>query len=328
MAFVIPAYNEARFVSETLDRIHAAMDGGHAYEIVVVDHGSSDGTARLARRHGATVVVHESGTVAALRNVGVRHTSGEIIVFLDADVFVTPAWAQRFTATLAALEDRPRMLTGSWCGIPARPGWIERFWFAPLLHGHNTHINSGHLITTRAFFEELGGFAESLETGEDYDLSMRAIERGGEVVEDPRLAVEHMGYPRTVPEFVRREAWHGRGDFVSITMALRSKIAVATIAFVTLHIVLAGALAAGSAAAAAAAATAILALCLCASWLKYRGHGVRNIPINTVLYYLYFVGRSAALFGALLPGRGRKRQRSPLPQPAGAEAAPPDGHAP
>jgi len=57
LSVVIPAYNEARRLPPTLERVRAYLGGGPlAHEIVVVDDGSRDSTADVARAHGAVVV--------------------------------------------------------------------------------------------------------------------------------------------------------------------------------------------------------------------------------------------------------------------------------
>lgn len=85
VSIIIPAYNEEHGISSTLKEVSAAVSGLDA-EIIVVDDGSSDGTAELAERYATTVIKHpfNQGKGAAMRS-GYRGASGERLVFIDAD---------------------------------------------------------------------------------------------------------------------------------------------------------------------------------------------------------------------------------------------------
>lgn len=87
VSIVIPAYNEERSIARDLAQVRKSMEGYEGtWELVVVDDGSTDATAQLAREAGAVVVSHtvNRGTGAA-RKTGVRRARGEIVVMTDAD---------------------------------------------------------------------------------------------------------------------------------------------------------------------------------------------------------------------------------------------------
>ena len=98
VSIVIPARNEAASIGPLVARI---LSDGAIGEVVVVDDGSTDATARLAAEHGATVISHpySKGNGAAIKT-GARHAAGEILVFLDADGQHDPADIPRLLATL------------------------------------------------------------------------------------------------------------------------------------------------------------------------------------------------------------------------------------
>jgi glycosyltransferase involved in cell wall biosynthesis len=90
ISFVIPAHNEAALIGRTLAAVHdAARAVGEPYEAIVVDDASTDGTAALARSHGARVVAVHHRRIAATRNAGARASAGELLFFVDADTVVT-----------------------------------------------------------------------------------------------------------------------------------------------------------------------------------------------------------------------------------------------
>ena len=90
-SFVIPAYNEQALLPRTLSALNrAATETGEAFEVVVVDDASTDGTAAVAREHGANVISANCRQIAAARNAGAAMAVGEFLIFVDADTVVTP----------------------------------------------------------------------------------------------------------------------------------------------------------------------------------------------------------------------------------------------
>ncbi len=90
-AFVIPAHDEVGQLEATLTALHnaaGAVFGHDAYEVVVVDDTSTDGTGEFARSLGANVVRVEKRQIAAARNAGAAATKAPILVFVDADTCI------------------------------------------------------------------------------------------------------------------------------------------------------------------------------------------------------------------------------------------------
>jgi len=308
LSFVVPARNEAAHIPRTLASIHAFAPP-YSYEVIVVDNGSTDATAELARGAGATVLSSAGGTIAAVRNQGVAHARGQVLVFLDADVSLTADWQARLPHALALLDGARPAITGSHCGPPDDGGWIERNWFRQFaLEQGSTHLGTGHLLIRRDLFERLGGFDESLETGEDYEFCQRAVQAGAEIVNDPALRVVHHDFPKDLPAFVRREAWHGRGDLRSWRAFLNSKVAVGAAVFLFAHLLLLlGALLPGGGRVAAAGAALLLALLLASTWKKYRHAPWAARLVNAVLFYFYYLGRSLSFAHVLQRSAGRSK---------------------
>ena len=87
ISVVIPVYNEEKAIGDDLDTIIATMKrSGYTYEVIVVDDGSTDRTADIARAKGVKVIQHpiNRGTGAA-RRTGILQTRGEVIVMTDGD---------------------------------------------------------------------------------------------------------------------------------------------------------------------------------------------------------------------------------------------------
>jgi glycosyltransferase involved in cell wall biosynthesis len=309
VSFVVPAYNEARFLSRTVPTIRKYIPAPWRAEIIVVDNQSSDDSATVARAAGADLVLTCAGTVAALRNRGAAASHGRILVFLDADVFLTADWARAFPAVAADLDARPRQVTGSWVCVPDSPTFIERSWFAPQQGGAHSHINSGHMILRREAFNELGGFDERLRTGEDVEISRRAVDRGFAIEDRSALRVIHEGFPKTLWAFARREYWHGLGYYSSWRSFQGSRVTqIAQLIFASLLVALAGSIWSGSAGLLGVWVLATCCLLLALSARLFYGAGPWRVLANAGLYFIYMLARFLSLFGAWgwLPTRANR----------------------
>src|SRR5688500_14589745 len=103
LSFVVPAYNEEKYLPATLAAIHAAArEAGEPYEVVVADDNSSDRTADVAAEGGARVVTVHNRQIAATRNAGARATSGDMLIFVDADTTVNGPLVAEAAAAMRA----------------------------------------------------------------------------------------------------------------------------------------------------------------------------------------------------------------------------------
>lgn len=307
ISFVIPAFNEERYIANTLDSIHTALQGRWSYEILVIDNGSTDRTPELVRTGGGQVLVRKGGTIGSLRNFGAARAKGDVLVFLDADITLTAAWLSNFETVVALFRSLPRVLSGSMCSIPSSPTWLERMWYAPQVDESLSHLGSAHLIIRRDFFTEIGGFDETLETGEDYDFSVRVVRSQGAIHRLSPAVVEHHGFPKTLKQFAMREMWHGTGDSKSLKAVLRSRVATAALVFLGLHILLVISLGFGSVFGSVMAVSAIVLLCVAASLRSYRAQPFPLIVANSAIYYVYFGARGLSFFPLIAGRRAKSR---------------------
>jgi len=296
VSFVIPTRNEREHIGRAIDSIWQNVRG-ICFEIIVVDNGSSDETVSVASGKGARVLVHPSVTISALRNLGAAEAGGEILVFVDADVSLCPEWPIAFRKALHTLRKNPSIVTGSTYGLPENPSWVERCWYEPVLNRTRVnYINGGHLIVARDVFWRVGGFDETLETGEDYDFCQRARKAGILLVNNQALKVIHHGYPKTLKSFFLREKWHGRGDFHSPAALFKSRPALAALGHMCLLLtVLSFFLLEKNVGWILAYAGIMGAVCLAAS-VRRCGTFTRCIPTCTVLHWVYFAARGASFF--------------------------------
>src|SRR5258708_2014695 len=120
ISIIIPAYNEEALLGGTLRALGAATDVLNLpHEVIVVDDGSADRTAEIARAHGARVVAVSVRHIAAARNAGAKVATGNLLVFVDADTLVSPEVLQ---GAVAAVRAGAAGGGGRGRGGPGRPG--------------------------------------------------------------------------------------------------------------------------------------------------------------------------------------------------------------
>ncbi len=308
VSIVIPAYNEEQFLGELLHSIKQFLSID--VEIIVIDNGSTDRTREIASSNGCKVIELENKAYPSIvRNCGAANAGGNLLVFLDSDVLVTSDWCNQLVRISDKFRCDPHdFVTGCQYFISKDPSWIELHWFKPLRNLDAKYINGGNIITTKSVFQKLHGFDEHLETGEDVDFSERAKAQHIPLVFDDAWKVLHEGYPKTSINFIKREAWHGRGDFASLKSALRSRIAVVTIIFLLMHLLLLAGLFAylvrqstddSNMFVILSIVTAIAVLNFAVTKIRFRLTKIPNIFVTCLVNYLYFVGRSMALVSSI-----------------------------
>ena len=195
---VIPVWNGSAHLAKCLDALAASTRKPD--EIVVVDDGSDDHSAAVARAHGGKVVSVAGGPLgpATARNRGVSASSGEIIVFIDCDVAVHPE-------TLGLMEQQFLSnadlcgLFGSYDDRPTDTGLISGY--RNLLH-HHVHQRSKREASTfwsgcgairREAFQAAGGFDETYRWAsiEDIELGLRLRRAGHRLLLCPEIQATH-----------------------------------------------------------------------------------------------------------------------------------------
>ncbi|NCO36065.1 MAG: hypothetical protein AUJ92_00955 [Armatimonadetes bacterium CG2_30_59_28] len=200
---IIPAYNEATRIGATLSALTPLV---LIFESIVIDDGSSDDTTSVAEHHGASRVLRlerNSGKGAAL-NEGLKHATGDILLFLDADLgetageairLLTPVVGGKADMTIAVLP-RPAKKGGMGFVVRAARDGIERAtgrrFESPL---------SGQRALTRELMNSIGQVEERF--GVEVALTIDALRVGARVLEVP-AAFRHRETGRDLRSFVHR----------------------------------------------------------------------------------------------------------------------------
>jgi glycosyltransferase involved in cell wall biosynthesis len=166
ISFIVPAYNEETELPFTLRSIReAAENAGCDYEIVLVDDGSTDGTALIGRKFATQLVSINRRQIAAARNTGAKNAHGDIFIFVDADTRITPQHVSGVIQALAAGFAGG----GARLGIEREvPFWGEIFFRVFTAIYFSLNLGAGaFLFTTRGNFFATGGFDEKYFAGEE-----------------------------------------------------------------------------------------------------------------------------------------------------------------
>jgi cellulose synthase/poly-beta-1,6-N-acetylglucosamine synthase-like glycosyltransferase len=208
VAVIIPAYNEATFIGRTIVSIKAQDYPSDKVKIVVVDNGSTDGTADIAKKAGANVINFPKGKVGAVRNFGVENSQNDIVAFIDADCIAGPRW---LSEAVHLLEDPSIGAVGGIYLLSESPTWVEKAFvgFPDAKDMEADSLPGGSMIMRRDTFLTIGRFSETLSAAEDDEISKRIQSYGYRILTRRACAVIHLGYPKTLYGMFKKQLWHG-----------------------------------------------------------------------------------------------------------------------
>ncbi len=195
---IIPVYNGERFLAETLRSVFAQTLLPD--EIIVVDDGSTDGTAALVARLAATApapvryLYQENRGPAAARNTGIKQAQGATLAFLDADDLWTPEKQQTQMALLTATAE-VHIITG----LTQQFLDPEDSSVAQLTAQHpysDPHFQSK--LFRAELFERVGLLDESLRFGEDIDWLVRAVQCGARIRQHNAIVVRYRRHAQNI----------------------------------------------------------------------------------------------------------------------------------
>jgi len=196
VTMVVPARDAAATIGRCL---LAALDvrmqpGSPLARIILVDDGSRDGTADIAREIGVEVLGGTGRGAGAARNMGWRAATTDLVWFVDADCVPDP---DSLGALLPHLRDARVAGAGGTYGIGPGASLLQRLIHEEIKVRHARMPESVDFLATfdvlyrRGVLEDLHGFDERYLKGQDAEFAFRAIEAGHELRFEPRSVVEH-----------------------------------------------------------------------------------------------------------------------------------------
>ena len=209
VSVIVPVLDGESTIADGLDSILATDYPADRREILVIDNGSSDGTAALIRSRPVTYLREAKRGVSNARNRGIAESRGEILAFVDADCLVEPQWLtelvrpfedpavgsvggdlQHAPPTTAAERQAARML-GNW----------QRFAFTS---------NPAYPITANAAYrrdvlDRIGPFDPHMTRAQDVELGLRFQEHSGLRLAYAERATARHHHRSTQRDFFRQQ---------------------------------------------------------------------------------------------------------------------------
>ena len=212
VSVIIPTLNSEKYIRGCLRALVMQDYPSDQYEVIVVDNGSTDRTVQMAEEFPVTVLKNISGNISKLRNIGARSAIGDILAFIDSDCIAPLTW---LSDAADILEKENIKAAGCWYALPDHPTWVQKVWDLQMSDkrkgGAVKWVPSGNFFIRKDVFEEIGGFEESLQTGEDTNICQKISDKGYKIFSVPVLAVKHSGEAETVRQFFQKQKWHGIG---------------------------------------------------------------------------------------------------------------------
>ncbi len=226
ISIIIPAYNQGQYLSTA---VQSALDQTYSsIEVLIIDDGSTDNTAEIARCFQdprVRYIYQENRGLSGARNTGIRHATGEFLTYLDSDdlflpvkleilhnaLVANPTWG--FVAGQAIPIDEE--------GQPIGPKFDKSVPqdLTELLLGNPLHV--GSVLVHRVWQERAGFFDETLRSYEDWDMWLRLAVAGCEMgwVDEPvslyrfhRAQMTRDGRQMTTASFAVLDKFFTRAD--------------------------------------------------------------------------------------------------------------------
>ncbi len=237
VSIIIPTRNRAALVAGAIDSVLSQTR--QAFELIVVDDGSTDTTQEILRAYGsriACVRIEHAGPSAA-RNCGIAAAHADFIAFLDSDDRWLPRKLERQLEYHAAHADaavsqtrevwiRSGVRVNARAKHRMRSGWIYEYCLPLCI------VSPSSVMIHRRVFEHVGLFDESMPACEDYDLWLRIAPHYPIHLIDEELIIKYGGHPdqqsRCVPALDRLRIRAIRKSLDSATLNVVQRAAAAT----------------------------------------------------------------------------------------------------
>ena len=210
VSIIVPAKDEGDKIERCLRALQAQSTHRAHYEVILVDDGSTDQTAEVARSLDVQVLSQANRGPASARNAGAKQAEGEMLLFTDADCEAAPDFVEKMYQAL-----RDPLVAGAMGAYRSRqtkliPRFVQQeFAFKQKRMETLKTINAVHTYAAayrRDVFISNGGFDETypIPSNEDQEFSYRLVEAGHRLVYVPEAIVYHQHDPN-LRAYIRRK---------------------------------------------------------------------------------------------------------------------------
>ena len=215
ISIIIPAYNAEKTIGQCLKALLEQSFPADAYEVIVVDDGSTDKTGEIVRGYNVRYLRQDNRGPATARNKGAEEAKGDIILFTDSDCAPDKDWVKEMVGSfskpdVAAVKGVYKTEQKSLTARFAQIEFEERYEMLK-------NADSIDMIDTysagfrREIFFKAGGFDASFPSAnnEDTELSYRMSKLGFKMVFNPDAVVYHLNHPDSIMRYARLKFWRG-----------------------------------------------------------------------------------------------------------------------
>jgi glycosyltransferase involved in cell wall biosynthesis len=209
-SIIVITRNSARTLSTCLDSLVNQTFPSEQVELIVVDGGSTDGTVDFCGKYPVKIIKLSKWGIPYQRNIGVQHSRGEYVAFLDSDDVARPFWIEKTLQYFKNHNQEPIAAVG--CshtllnpqGDFVRIAWLEHAYRQKVVPEAVHHLGASGSVFKRSIIKEVGGFDNSLLTAEDMDLCSRIVRAGYLIYfqKEPLIEVE---YPDRLTSYLRKQ---------------------------------------------------------------------------------------------------------------------------
>lgn len=216
VSVVIPVYNDAKNLERCLRSLydHSRI----SFETVVVDDGSEDNPADIARKFPCQLLRFETNRGQAYaRNRGVEASHSRLILFTDADCIVMKDWVRCFSDKFVELHGHFPQIAAVAGRLDSSGSYVSKAYaYTSYAYaqagrpGFSDYLNTACAAVRKDAFLSVGGFSEDMRVNEDPDLALKLVEAGHKVFFEPSIHIFHDHGISTVRDFLAKEKRWGR----------------------------------------------------------------------------------------------------------------------
>lgn len=218
LSVIIPVYNDPSGLKDTVEGILQTRFDGE-FEIVIVDNNSTDDTYDVAQSYAArhdrvhAVIEDDIQSSYAARNTGIEHATGDVLVFVDADITMDPDWLDTIATEI---DDEEYLTYDVEVYVPdGEDTWVARYnehtSFPIEEYAKERDFGGGGCIAVRReVFEDVGRFNHRLISGGDAVFGHRVAASGRDIRFTPKTRVYHPART-SLRSQIKKEIRVGRG---------------------------------------------------------------------------------------------------------------------